>query len=804
MNKHVPSISVCMVTYNASPFLRECLDSILSQTFSDYELLIVDDGSTDDTVDIIRSYPDRRIRLIRHRHDYIASLNLLYNNALGKYIARMDADDIMVSDRLQAQYEYMEAHPETDILGGHMHCFNAGEYDCILPAGTDITMPQMLEQCYVANPTSFIRRSSWVSHHLSYRSEGIYAEDYNLWLDALLGGLRIRNLDKIVVHYRFNPEQISCKYKEIQAAHAMALKDKYGRLWAEKEQAVALEEVEIPLSNLPLTVVIPFYNEREEVGNTLESIRQTVGDEVEVILVDDCSDDGWDYVACARQYGAHYIRNSIRIGAAAAKEKGIRSARSPYFLLLDAHMRFYISGWHRILLRLLQENDHRLLCCQTRVLQKEEGRIKDTTDIRTFGAYLSFHGGETIPSVSWLCREKALHLTDNRIPCILGAGYAGSKTYWDKLKGFQGLVHYGCEELYVSLKAWLEGGGCRLVPEVEIGYIYKDRFSYTVYPSQILYNYLFVAEVLFPTSLKCKTFALAWLRNGDAYGKALKWMEWYKARNEGLKSFFRTFQGHDWPFVMGINRQVSREMEKEIDRKSTSLAHIVSACLTRCRQVSTYGLMDGLTGYVLLFWTYFRYSGETRYEDEATECFNRVCEEIPKGELPLTFRNGIFGIGWAFIYLWEQGYVTYEEVEEELAEADRRALSLSPLRLTDLSLETGLGGLLLYLTARIGHQKRMHVPVTFPETYIHETVEAAKAALAVRPEKPDARWVSVLMLAALLEQDDWATLPLLVSDITDVPDFLPKDEAFWTDGLSGVAGYALNLIHFKNICHEVE
>ena len=214
--------------------------------------------------------------------------------------------------------------------------------------------------------------------------------------------------------------------------------------------------------------------------------------------------------------------------------------------------------------------------------------------------------------------------------------------------------------------------------------------------------------------------------------------------------------------------------------------------------------MDGLTGYVLLFWAYFRYSGETRYEDEATEWFNRICEEIPKRELPLTFRNGIFGIGWAFIYLWEQGYVTYEEVEEELAEADRRALSLSPLRLTDLSLETGLGGLLLYLTARIGHQKRMHVPVTFPETYIHETVEAAKAALAVRPEKPDARWVSVLMLAALLEQNDWNTLPLLVSDIADVPDFLPKDEAFWSDGLSGVAGYALNLIHLKNICHEIK
>lgn len=60
------------------------------------------------------------------------------------------------------------------------------------------------------------------------------------------------------------------------------------------------------------------------------------------------------------------------------------------------------------------------------------------------------------------------------------------------------------------------------------------------------------------------------------------------------------------------------------------------------------------------------------------------------------------------------------------------------------------------------------------------------------------------MLAALLEQNDWNTLPLLVSDIADVPDFLPKDEAFWSDGLSGVAGYALNLIHLKNICHEIK
>ena len=154
----------------------------------------------------------------------------------------MDADDIMVSDRLQSQYEYMEAHPGIDILGGHMHCFNAGEYDCILPVDTDITMPLMLEQCKVANPTSFIRRSSFVAHHLAYRHESIYAEDYNLWLDALMAGLRIRNLDKIVVHYRLNSQQISCKYKEIQTAHTMALKDKYDHL--SEQEFVTYEKVE--------------------------------------------------------------------------------------------------------------------------------------------------------------------------------------------------------------------------------------------------------------------------------------------------------------------------------------------------------------------------------------------------------------------------------------------------------------------------------------------------------------------------------------------------------------------------------
>jgi len=111
-------ISVCMPMYNASRYLRECIDSVLGQTFHDFEFLIVDDGSTDDSVEIVESYTDPRIRLIRREHDYIASLNCLIDEARGEYIARMDADDVMLPNRLQLQFDYMESHPLIAIIGG--------------------------------------------------------------------------------------------------------------------------------------------------------------------------------------------------------------------------------------------------------------------------------------------------------------------------------------------------------------------------------------------------------------------------------------------------------------------------------------------------------------------------------------------------------------------------------------------------------------------------------------------------------------------------------------------------------------
>ncbi|MDE5981180.1 MAG: glycosyltransferase, partial [Bacteroidaceae bacterium] len=203
MMKTKPSVSVCMPMYNASPYLRECVDSILSQSFEDFELLIVDDGSTDDSVEIVRSYGDERIRLIENKHDYIGSLNILLDEARGKYIARMDADDVMMPERLQAQYDYMECHPSIDLVASGMNYIGNGGRTFVPPVTDRCINPKdLLESCCIAHPTVFVRTDVFKKHDLRYREEYKFAEDYRLWAEMLMSGLHLTNIGRPLINYR--------------------------------------------------------------------------------------------------------------------------------------------------------------------------------------------------------------------------------------------------------------------------------------------------------------------------------------------------------------------------------------------------------------------------------------------------------------------------------------------------------------------------------------------------------------------------------------------------------------------------
>lgn len=151
-----PKISICIPMYNAARFIKDCIDSVLSQSFKDFELLVVDDGSTDDSCDIFNSIKDNRIRLIQNKHDYVGSLNMLLDEAKGKYIARMDADDVMYPNRLAIQYEYMENHPNVDVVGGRMVAFKRfikePLYDLNVKSGS-LCISDMLDNCCICHPT---------------------------------------------------------------------------------------------------------------------------------------------------------------------------------------------------------------------------------------------------------------------------------------------------------------------------------------------------------------------------------------------------------------------------------------------------------------------------------------------------------------------------------------------------------------------------------------------------------------------------------------------------------------------------
>ena len=116
MNDAPVTATVLMPVYNGEKYIREAMDSILNQTFNDFEFLIVNDGSTDSTKQLIESYPDPRIRLVNQENRGVAkSLNRGLRLAKGKYIARMDADDISLPDRLAKQIEVLESNPDVDI-----------------------------------------------------------------------------------------------------------------------------------------------------------------------------------------------------------------------------------------------------------------------------------------------------------------------------------------------------------------------------------------------------------------------------------------------------------------------------------------------------------------------------------------------------------------------------------------------------------------------------------------------------------------------------------------------------------------
>ena len=211
-----PEITVLMPAYNAARYIAEAIESVLQQTFANFELLIVNDGSTDTTVDVIKSFNDARIVLINRNNGGVAeALNTGLEYARADYIARFDADDICNPKRLETQYDFMRSNPEYHILGSAADYMDmAGNYVFnYQPPGHSNEHLQQLDYalCPFIHSTVFYKKKS-ITESGGYDPNALGFEDHLLWRNILKKG-KVFNFSQSLIKVRLNPESVTIDEK---------------------------------------------------------------------------------------------------------------------------------------------------------------------------------------------------------------------------------------------------------------------------------------------------------------------------------------------------------------------------------------------------------------------------------------------------------------------------------------------------------------------------------------------------------------------------------------------------------------
>jgi len=246
-----PAISVAMSVYNSARFLAPALESILAQTFTDFELLVLDDGSTDASRAVIEAYSarDPRIQLIsRENRGLVASLNQLLASARAPIIARMDADDISEPERFALQYAFLLANPDHGVVGCRTDDIDDHDrpWPCPSPLHTltheGIVAAIARDEPLLCHPAVMFRRDVVLSvggYHGAFR----HCEDYDLWL-RLASVTQMANLPERLIRYRHYPEQVSSRHAtEQQIGAAIAKLAYYERVAGRPDPTQHLERL---------------------------------------------------------------------------------------------------------------------------------------------------------------------------------------------------------------------------------------------------------------------------------------------------------------------------------------------------------------------------------------------------------------------------------------------------------------------------------------------------------------------------------------------------------------------------------
>ena len=224
-------ISVLIPVYNAAAFLKNSVESILRQSFKDFELILLNDCSSDNSEEIIKTFSDPRIKYFRNEQNLgiSGSRNRLMDLAQGEYLAVMDNDDLSMPERFAKQVAFLDSHPEVTIVGTWGELFNnmpaRGLYAKIKKLITNmgwvwrqpanVTLQETLRGCTSMHSSMMIRRADLVKHNIRYNAEYTPAEDYDLIRQVLTSGLKICNLQEVLFKYHLYGGNFSVKKKQL-------------------------------------------------------------------------------------------------------------------------------------------------------------------------------------------------------------------------------------------------------------------------------------------------------------------------------------------------------------------------------------------------------------------------------------------------------------------------------------------------------------------------------------------------------------------------------------------------------------
>lgn len=274
----MPKVTILMPVFNNACYLTEAIDSILNQTFLDFEFIIICEyGSDKDTVSILKRFEniDNRIKVIYNtkKLGVAASLNKGIGYSKGMYIARMDADDISLKDRIRIQTDFMDKNLDIAICGCEVDSINenneiiAGRFDKF-PRDSETIKAGMLFYCYLRHPTVMMRKQALIDYNLEYNEDYLATEDFELWARAT-HLVKITNLSTVLLRYRLHKDNATEQNKTQGIENYIKVMD-----WSFKNLGIEFNREEL-LVLCPLTCKVNEMN-KKYIKNTLISCEKKI------------------------------------------------------------------------------------------------------------------------------------------------------------------------------------------------------------------------------------------------------------------------------------------------------------------------------------------------------------------------------------------------------------------------------------------------------------------------------------------------------------------------------------------------